>query len=181
MGRMLPMLLCFFCSGELTSLSESHYDPLENLCFRDIAFNDRGKPSVLRVLLKTSRTDSFCLGVDNSVGKTDDDFCPITAMVHYLPMCGGRDGPLFIYSNEKFLTRENLVTHIRDALSSSGINASNYSGHSFRSGAATTALQGGVGDTAIQMLGQWRSDAYKRYIKTPGDQLAAFSVHLAKQ
>ena len=56
---------------------------------------------------------------------------------------------------------------------------SKYSGDSFRSGAATTALEAGISDVAIQMLGQWRSDAYKRYIKTPKDQLAAFSAQLA--
>lgn len=73
------------------------------------------------------------------------------------------------------------MVRIRDALDSSGMDVSKYSGHRFRSGAATTALQAGIGDATIQMLGQWKSEAYKRYIKTPGDQLAAFSACLSKQ
>ena len=162
----------FFRSGELISPSD--------LLFQDIAFNDIGKPSIMQVHLKASKTDPFRTGVDVYVGKTNNDLCPLTAMVHYLSMRGGGDGPLFVYRNGRFLTRESLVVRIRDALNSSGIDASNYSGHRFRSGAATTALQAGVSDAAIQMLGRWRSDAYKRYIKTPRDQLAAFSMHLVQ-
>ena len=74
-----------------------------------------------------------------------------------------------------------MFGQIRDALSASGLDASKYSGHSFRSGAATTALDAGISDATIQMLGRWRSDAYKRYIKTPKEHLATFSAQLAKQ
>ena len=76
--------------------------------------------------------------------RTGNDLCPITAMVCYLSMHGGGDGLLFLYNDGRFLTRESLVACIREALSSSGIDVSNYSGHSFRSGTATTALQAGV-------------------------------------
>ena len=54
----------FFRSGELTAPSESQYDPSENLLFRDIAFDDREQPSILRVHLKASKTDPFQLWVD---------------------------------------------------------------------------------------------------------------------
>ena len=81
----------------------------------------------------------------------------------------------------KILTRESLVTRICEALNMSGVDVANYLGHSFRSGTATTALQAGISDAAIQMLGRWRSDAYKRYIKIPADQLAAFFERLAHQ
>ena len=171
----------FFRSGELTAPSESQYDPSENLSFRDIAFDSREHPSTLRIHLKASKTDPFHLGMDVFVGKTSNDLCPIAAMVCYLSLRSGRDGPLFVYEDGKFLTRESLVACIREALNMSGVDAANYSGHSFRSSAATTALQAGISDAAIQMLGRWRSDAYKRYIKTPADQLAAFSERLAHQ
>ena len=84
--------LCFFgvfWSGELTSPSESNYDPSENLCFQDIIFNNREKPSVLRVHLKTLKTDPFHVGVNVFVGKTGNDLCSVMAMVHYLSMRGG--------------------------------------------------------------------------------------------
>ena len=138
---------------------------------------------MLRIHLKVLKTDPFYLGVDMLVGKTSNDLCPIAAMVRYLSLSGGRDGPSFVYEDGKFLTRESLVTRICEALNMSGVDAANYLGHSFRSGATTTALQAGISDAAIQMLGRWRSDAYKRYcnIKIPADQLAAFSERLAHQ
>ena len=105
----------------------------------------------------------------------------MTGLVTYLAKRGAGDGPLFRFSDGKFLTRESLVYRIRTALGSSGIDASKYSGHSFRSGAATTALEAGISDATIQMLGRWKSDAYRRYIKTPREQLAGLSACLAKR
>ena len=52
-----------------------------------------------------------------------------------------------------------------------------YSGHSFRIGAATTALMD-VEDSVIKMLGWWESAAYQWYICTHKDTLAAMSVRL---
>lgn len=169
----------FFRSGKLTSPSEVHSDPDEHLTFTDIAVNDRDNPTILQVHLKALKTDPFRSGVDIFVRKTGNDRRPVTAMVNYLARRGSRDGTLFTYKDGRFLTRESLEVQIHDALSTSGLNMSKYSGDSFRSGAATTALEAGISDVAIQMLGQWRSDAYKRYIKTPKDQLAAFSAQLA--
>ena len=63
-------------------------------------------------------------------------------------------------------------------LTLAGINADNYAGHSFRSGAGTTAAKQGLGDATIKMLGRWKSNAYQLYIKTPRQQLAAISCHL---
>jgi hypothetical protein len=45
-----------------------------------------------------------------------------------------------------------------------GINGARFSGHSFRIGAATSALMAGVPDVVIQHLGRWKSDAFKRYV-----------------
>ena len=149
----------FFRSGELTSPSDHCFDPDVHLSFRDVAVDNRDHPTSVKVHLKSSKTDR----------KTGNDLCPVSAFVHYLSRRGDADGPLFHYSDGRFLSRENLVADIRGALSKSGLDASKYSGHSFRSGAA------------IQMLGRWKSDAYKRYIKTPREQLAAFSARLAKQ
>ncbi len=51
------------------------------------------------------------------------------------------------------------------ALASAGVDSTPYSGHSFRSGAATTAASRGIGDATIKMLGRWNSEAYQLYIK----------------
>ena len=87
---------------------------------------------------------------------------------------------MFHFKNGKYLTRSTFVANVRSALSQQGINPSIYSGHSFRRGAATAALDRGLGDATIKMLGRWKSDAYTRYIRTPRAQLAAYTQLLAR-
>ena len=45
-----------------------------------------------------------------------------------------------------------------------GIDSSKYSGHSFRRGGASFALECGVPVDLIQSQGDWRSNAYQSYI-----------------
>ena len=68
---------------------------------------------------------------------------------------------------------------VREALSSAGMDVLIYSGHSFRIGAATTALRAGISDANIKMLGRWESSAYQLYLKTPREELASVSTMLA--
>ena len=75
-----------------------------------------------------------------------------------------------LYSPSKMLysllTRVRLVDEMQKALSVAGIDASHYTGHSFRIGAATTALQAGVSDAKVKMLGYWERSAYQCYLRT---------------
>ena len=48
---------------------------------------------------------------------------------------------------------------MKEALAAVGVDQSAYSGHSFRSGAATTAASQGIGDATIKMLGRCKSNA----------------------
>jgi len=45
-----------------------------------------------------------------------------------------------------------------------GVDPAKYSGHSFRRGGATFAHRLGVDPLLIKRMGDWRSDAYRRYI-----------------
>lgn len=169
----------FFRVGELMSSSTSSYDPETQLTFRDIAIDNVKSPTLLQVHLKASKTDPFREGVDVYVGKSGNDICPISAMSAYLSSRGGQDGPLFLFEDGTFLTKDRFVSAVREALKLIGIDPSKYSGHSFRRGAATTAQSRGISDVTIKMLGRWKSSAYTRYIQTPRSQLAAFSSQLA--
>ena len=57
--------------------------------------------------------------------------------------------------------------------------AKRYSGHSFRSRAATTAAVNGIEDHQIKLLGRWKSTAYQRYIQPTGTQLAKLATRLS--
>ena len=64
---------------------------------------------------------------------------------------------------------------VKDALSTSAIKPAHYSGHSFRTGAATTAARKGLQVSQIKQLGRWKSNAFLRYLKPSADYLSYFS------
>ena len=163
----------FLRSGEITVLSNSAFDETRHLMLEDVAVEQLTNPTTLRVRLKVSKTDPFGAGVDIFVGRTGCTLCPVLAMIDYLVTRGAGPGPLFIFQDRKPLTRARLVERVRAALMSAGVDGAPFSGHSFRSGAATTAASRGINDATIKMLGRWKSEAYQLYIKTPREQLAA--------
>lgn len=172
---------CFFGflrSGEITVPSDHSYDEGAHLSFSDVAIDCLHEPRIVKIRIKASKTDPFRLGVDIFIGRQDDTICPVIALMSYMAKRGNGPGPLFRFDDGKPLTRARFVAKVKEALTSAGVDSSHYSGHSFRSGAATTAAKQGVNDATIKMLGRWKSNAYLLYIKTPREQLAAISRQL---
>ena len=101
-------------------------------------------------------------------------------MLHYLVLRGNHPGPLFRFTSGAPLTRSCLVNCLRQALTTAGVNAAHYSGHSFRIGAATTAANLGLEDSLIKTLGRWESAAYLRYVTISRENLAQVSSVLCR-
>ncbi len=166
-------LLCFYGflrSGEVSIPSASVFDPSAHLCLNDISVNNALQPTIVRVHLKTSKTDPFRLGVDVHIGHTSNALCPVAALLSYLSARGSKPGLLFHFHNGSPLTKSKFTSQFRKALTSRGIDSSLYAGHSFRIGAATTASLNGVEHSLIQTLGHWKSSAdsaYLTYIRIP--------------
>ena len=174
--------MCFFGflrSGELTVPSITGYEEGAHLSFQDVSVDSLEAPQMLKVKIKASKTDPFRTGLDIFIGRTQCCLCPVTAVLTYMIRRGSAPGPLFQFSNGTPLTRSYFVSKVKEALTEAGIDNSCYSGHSFRSGAATTAAEQGIGETTIKTFGRWRSNAYQVYIKTPRAQLAGVSRRLA--
>ena len=168
----------FLRSAEFTIPSLSAFDPAIHLQLKDIAVDSRHEPSSLRVHIKASKTDPFRKGCFIHIGRGKYPLCAVEAMLAYLPIRGNSSGPLFLLQSGQPLTRVLLTSWIRKIALSSGLEG-NYSSHSFRIGAATTAARNGIPDHAIQALGRWASSAYQLYIRTPSEALAHFSQQLA--
>ena len=62
----------------------------------------------------------------------------------------------------------------------SGLQPSQYTGQSYRIGAATTSTSVGLPPWLIKTLGQWSSDWYERYIQCPHSLLSGVSCQLLK-
>ena len=131
----------------------------------------------MKIRIKGSKTDQTRIGVDLYVGKTDNAICPVAAVLAYmyLALRGQTDGLLFILGDGRPLTRELLVQKLRATLSQAGVDCTRFSGHSFRIGAATTAMERGVSETTVQTLRRWANDSFRRYIRIPREDLAEVS------
>ena len=174
--------LCFFSFfrlGELLSPTNTKYDASSHLSFEDVAVDSHSSPSLVKIHLKTSKTDQERKGADVYVGKTGDILCPVSALLTYLAAKGALPGPLFQLQDRTPLTKDYFIQKFRAALTNIGLEASQYAGHSFRIGAATTAAEKGIEDSLIKAMGRWKSQAYLTYIKTAPDTLAKVSSSLS--
>ena len=105
--------------------------------------------------------------------------CAVQAVVSYLARRGHCPGPLFLLENGLPLTHLLVTDRLRAILLSAGLPG-DFSSHSFRIGAATSAARVGVPDHLIQVLGWWKSDAYKQYIRTPPDLITRSAKSLVE-
>ena len=113
------------------------------------------------------------------VGRTENELCPVSAILAYTELRGSTAGPFFRFQDGEPLTKAKFTEKTRQALHNIGLQEGEYAGHSFRIDAATTAARAGVEDSTIQMLGRWTSHAFLRYIRTPRSQLASLTHQLA--
>ena len=167
----------FLRCGEFTCQSWAEYKT-SMLSVQDVSVDNHANPQVVHLRLRQSKTDVFGVGVVIHLGRTNDLLCPVSSLLAYLAIRTARPGPLLLLANGNPLSREVLVSHIRRALAASGFDVSGFTGHSFRIGAATTAGLAGFPDSTIQMLGRWKSDAFTRYLRSPGIYIASLSRHL---
>lgn len=143
--------------------------------------DNRASPSFLQVKIKASKTDPFRQGITLHIGVTGADICPVVAILNYMVVSGSAPGPLFIWENGQYLTRDRFVVELRAALTAQGFPAKDYAGYSFRIGAATTAAHRGVQDSLIKTLGRWESAAYTTYIRTSPEILKGVARTLVSE
>ena len=179
------MTLAFFGFlrlGELTC--NSKFNPTVHLTTDNIAFSHRQRagsenPDFMTVHIKESKTDPFRMGHTITVGATTCPLCPVQAMKRYLSRRLPTAGPLFMHLSGKPLTKQTLTAETRNLLTQAGFSASEYAGHSYRIGAATTAASAKLPAWLIKTLGRWSSDCFERYIRTPTTTLSGVSATLA--
>ena len=169
-----------FCrSGKITVENENKYDPNTHLSFGDVSVDNAVSPSVVSLNIKYSKTDPGRHGYQVVLGITNDDLCPVAALLTYLGQRGDKPGALFQWRDGTPLSKTKFVEAVRQAMSAAHLPAQDYAGHSFRIGAATTAAMAGVQDSTIQTLGRWKSASYLLYVRMDPRQLASLSSSLS--
>ena len=78
-----------------------------------------------------------------------------------------KSDPLFMYDKKKnwFHTRHSLVNILDMCVLAANLPSEDFSWHSFRRGSAVFAFELGLADSAVQLLGDWSSSAFKNYLE----------------
>ena len=107
------------------------------------------------------------------LGHGSTPLSPVVSLVNYPHLHGLSPGPLFLYQDSTPLSRSKLSAFLKSTLQS------NFSGHSFRVGTATTAASRGIPDHLNKAMGCWSSKTYLLYVQTPADTIVSVAGWLA--
>ena len=130
-------------------------------------------PEGLKINIKRSKTDQFGEGFTKALPYFDSSqYCPVVSLKNWLDISKITSGPVFrrfvkgSKLSENRLTDQTVALLIKKYLNLAGINSKNYSGHSLRSGFATSAAESGVEERNIMaMTGHKSTEMVRRYIK----------------
>ncbi|XP_056122442.1 uncharacterized protein LOC130100837 [Rhinichthys klamathensis goyatoka] len=161
-------ILAFFGFLRCSELAiTSRFDPKIHPNISDLSVLDS---ETISFLIKQSKTDQTKKGHFIYIFNLSSPIQPFQTILAYLQLRNSHAKshlePLFIDDSNKPVTRFWFQKHLKSVLQLSGIPAENFSSHSFRIGAATSAAQKGLSQQQIQALGRWSSDAFQTYIRT---------------
>lgn len=163
----------FLRSSEYTAPTAKQFDPSQTLLISDLS-QTNGR---ILINVKASKTDPFRHGCYIRLSPTHSEVCPVSAL-NKLYSIHSKQGPLFTFQDQTFLTRRRLNNILKKALPSRG-NQGATSSHSFRIGAATTAAAAGFPKWLIQHLGRWNSDCFRTYIRIPDQTIDTVAKSLS--
>ena len=140
-----------------------------SLEYEDLDFVTQG----LKINLRRSKTDQFGEGSVKALPYSNSsDYCPVTSLKKWIDISNINTGPLFrrftkgSKLSENRLTDQTVALLIKEYLKLAGIDSKDYSGHSLRSGFATSAADSGVEERSImEMTGHKSTEMVRRYIK----------------
>ena len=142
---------------------------LISLNFEDIEFVFEG----LKINIKRSKTDQFGEGFVKGIPHFENYlYCPVKNLKNWLNVSKIKKGPVFVRFSkgssltDTRLTDQSVALIIKEYLFKAGIDSKNYSGHSLRSGFATSAAEAGAEERSIMaMTGHKSTEMVRRYIK----------------
>ena len=127
----------------------------------------------LKITLRRSKTDQYGEGTLKGLPYFENpEYCPVISIQKWLKLSKIDDGPVFrrfikgSKLSEKRLTDQTVALLIKKYLELAGIDSKNFSGHSLRSGFATSAAESGAEERSIMaMTGHKSTEMVRRYIK----------------
>ena len=139
------------------------------LNYDDLDFVSEG----LKISIRRSKTDQFGEGSIKALPYFEkSQYCPVVSLQKWISVAKIGYGSLFrrflkgSKLSENRLTDQTVALLIKKYLTLAGIDSRNYSGHSLRSGFATSAAESGAEERSIMtMTGHKSTEMVRRYIK----------------
>ena len=127
----------------------------------------------LKIDIRRSKTDQYGEGFTKALPYFDSSqYCPVLSLKKWIEASKITSGPVFrrfskgSKLSKNRLTDQTVALLIKEYLKLAGIDNKNYSGHSLRSGFATSAAESGVEERSIMaMTGHKSTEMVRRYIK----------------
>ena len=140
-----------------------------SLDYDDLGFVPEG----VKIDIRRSKTDQFGEGFVKALPYFDNPkYCPVLSLKKWISVSEINSGSLFrrflkgSKLSEKRLTDQTVALLIKHYLQLAGIDSRHYSGHSLRSGFATSAAEAGAEERNIMaMTGHKSTEMVRRYIK----------------
>ena len=140
-----------------------------SLDYDDLDFVEEG----LKIQIRRSKTDQFGEGFVKALPYFNSSkYCPVISLKKWIEISKIESGPLFrrfvkgSKLSENRLSDQTVALLIKEYLKLAGIDSKNYSGHSLRSGFATSAAELGAEERSIMaMTGHKSTEMVRRYIK----------------
>ena len=125
----------------------------------DIEFVSEG----VKILIRRSKTDQSGEGIIKAIPYFDNkEFCPVISLKKFISSKPKRESEDKIFN----LSDKSVALIIKKYAEKAGLDASRYSGHSLRSGFATTAAEFGAEERNIMaMTGHKTTQMVRRYIQ----------------
>ena len=130
---------------------------LVDILYEDIDFVSEG----VKIFIKRSKTDQSGEGMTKGIPYFyNTDYCPVASLNNWLEISGIKSGKIFNMSDRS------VALTIKKYTAIAGLDSNKYSGHSLRSGFATSAAELGAEERSIMaMTGHKTTQMVRRYIQ----------------
>jgi site-specific recombinase XerD len=130
---------------------------LVDIEYEDVEFVSEG----VKIFVKRSKTDQSGEGMTKAIPYfNNENFCPVKALKKWVEEADLKKGKIFNISDKS------VALIIKKYVNYAGLDAYRYSGHSLRSGFATSTAESGAEERNIMaMTGHKSTEMVRRYIK----------------
>ena len=171
---------------ELLSRCENRFDPAFDLLAEDIAVVEDSESGghALQLKIKSPKEDKKGRSIVVDIFRSRADICPVTAYRKWQELLPPREAgmPAFRWSSGTPLTSRRLNEILKERLAGYLEGAeSQFTSHSFRTGAASMMGALGYSDDDIKSIGKWSSSAFDKYVKLPRNKRKLVARNFCKQ